>query len=192
MESTKTSSIYFGEQSSLASNHNAKVLGPSATPIRPSERYGGYGFIAVLGLAQRLHVPFLPITWQAPLGPVGKGGQAEINQALINSQNSFAFKRFEYLEQDPFREIAQEMVVLSHQVIREHKHIVKLEGVCWDIKSSNQVRPVLVFQKTDLGDLHKYTKLEKFKRLSIEDKLNLCVDVGIAIRDMHRNGNILH
>ena len=192
MEVIKTSSTYFGEQSSLASNHNAKILGPSATPIRPPERYREYGFIAVLGLAQRLRIPFLPIIWQVPLGPIGKGGQAEINQALINSQTSFAFKKFEYLLQDPFRQVAQEMVVLSHQAIRKHKHIVKLEGICWDIKPSVQVRPVLVFQKTDLGDFHKFTMLEKFKRLSIEDKLNLCVDVGIAIRDMHRNGSGLH
>ena len=192
MDIIKSSSTYFGEQSSLVSNPNAKILGPSATPIRPSERYEGYGFIAVLGLAQRLRIPFLSITWQAPLGPIGKGGQAEINQALINSQTSFAFKKFEYLQQDPFREAAQEMVVLSHRVIREHKHIVKLEGICWDIKPSIQVHPVLVFQKTDLGDFHKFTMLEKFKRLSVEDRLNLCVDLGIAIRDMHRNGSVLH
>lgn len=192
MDTTKVSTTYFGDQSSLASNHNTKVLGPSAAPIRASERYGGYGFIAILGLAQRLNIPFLPITWQAPLGPIGKGGQAAINQALINIQISFAFKHFDYKLQDPFREVAQEMVVLSHQVVREHKHIVRLEGICSDIKSSVQVRPVLVFQKTDLGDFHKFVMLEKFRSLSIEDKLSLCVDIGIAIRDMHRNGNILY
>ena len=192
MDTTKRSSISFGEQSSLASNHNTKVFGPSATPIRASERYEEYGLIAFLGLAQRLRIPFLPITWQAPLGPIGRGGQAGINQALVNNQISFAFKIFECPPQDPFKEVAQEMVVLSHQVIREHRHIVRLEGICWDIKPSVQVRPVLVFQKTDLGDFHKFVMLEKFKRLSIEDKLNLCVDVGIAIRDMHRNGDFLH
>ena len=84
------------------------------------------------------------------------------------------------------------MVVLSLQVIREHKHIVRLEGICWDIKPSVQVHPVLIFQKTDLGDLHNFTMLEMFKCLSIEAKLNLCVDVGIAIRDMHRNGDVVH
>ena len=192
MDPTTVSSISFGEESSLATNHNTKVLGPSAAPVRALERYSGYGFIAVLGLAQRLNIDFLPITWQAPLGQIGRGGQAGINQALINIQISFAFKHFDYKWQDPFREIVQEMVVLSHQVIRDHKHIVRLEGICWDIRSSTQVRPVLVFQKTDLGDFHKFSKLEKFKSLSIEDKLNLCADVGIAIRDMHRNGNVLY
>lgn len=189
MDTRTVSTISFGEQSSLASNPNTKVLGQSAAPVRASERYSGYGFVAILGLAQRLNIDFLPITWQAPLGPIGRGGQAGINQALINIQISFAFKHFDYKWRDPFREIAQEMVVLSHRVIRDHKHIVRLEGICWDIRSSTQVRPVLVFQKTDLGDFHKFSKSEKFKSLSTEDKLNLCADVGIAIRDMHRNGN---
>lgn len=191
MDTTAVSSISFGEQSSLMSNHNTKVLGRSAAPVRASERYSGYGFVAVLGLAQRLHIGFLPITWHEPLGPIGKGGQAGINQALINIQMSFAFKHFDYKWQDPFREVVQEMVVLSNRVLRDHKHIVRLEGLCWDIRSSTEVRPVLVFQKTALGDFHKFSKLEKFKSLSIEDKLNLCADVGIAIGDMHRNG-IIH
>ena len=185
---TTESSNYFGEQSSLATNHNTKIFGPSATPMNASQRYGGYSFIALLGLAQRLRIPFLPITWQAPLGFIGKGGQARINQAVITIQISFAFKNFEYLPQDPFREAIQEMVVLSHQAIREHKHVVRLEGICWNVRSSVQVRPVLVFQKTDLGDLHKFAMSEKFKSLSIEEKINLCVDVGIAVRDMHCNG----
>ena len=185
-------SLVYGEQSSLASNHNTKIFGQNATPVRVSERYRGYSFVAFLGLAQRLQIPFLPMTWQAPLGPLGRGGQARINQALINIQISFAFKNFEYKPWDPFREVAQEIVVLSHAVIREHKHIVRLEGICWDFRSTVQVLPVLVFQKTDLGDFNKFATLERFKRLSIEDKLNLCIDVGIAIRDMHSNGNVFH
>lgn len=182
--------VNFGEQSSLASDHNTKVLGQSATLVRASERYSGYGFTAFLGLAQRLNVSFLPITWQATLGPVGKGGQAGINQALVNIQISFAFKHFDYKPQDPFRMAAQEMVVLSHRVIREHQHIVRLEGICWDIRSRVQVRPVLVFQKSDLGDLYKFSITEEYKCLSIKDKLNLCTDIGIAIRDMHLNGKV--
>ena len=175
---------------SLASNPSTKKFGSSAKPVHASEKYADYGFIALLGLAQRLHVRFLPITWQAPLGQIGKGGQAGINEALANAQISFAFKLFDRPQQHPFREIAQEMVVLSHPTVRQHEHIVTLEGICWDIPEDNQVWPVLVFEKSHLGDLHRFAGLESFKDLSIEDKLKLCANIGLAIRDMHGNGNM--
>lgn len=176
--------------SSLASDSQTKVFGPSARPVNASKRYADYSFIAVLGLAQRLHIPFLPITWQAPLGRMGKGGQAGINEALANIQISFAFKLFKRPQEHPFRDIVQEMVALSHRAVREHEHIVRLEGICWDIPEDDQVWPVLVFQKSHLGDLYSFARRERFKALSIEDKLNLCADVGIAIRDMHYNGSV--
>lgn len=190
IEMTDRSLGLSGGIGSLASDPSTKKFGSSARPVFASEKYADYGFIAMLGLAQRLHVRFLPITWQAPLGPIGKGGQAGINESLVTAQISFAFKLFNRPQQHPFREIVQEMVVLSHPTVRQHRHIVTLEGICWDIPEDNQVWPVLVFEKSHLGDLHRFARLESFKDLSIEDKLNLCADVGLAIRDMHRNGNI--
>lgn len=179
-----------GDSSSLASDNNTKVFGSSAKPVHASKQYADYSFIAVLGLAQRLRIRFLPIIWQAALGRIGKGGQAGINQALVNVQTSFAFKLFNRPQQYPFREIAQEMVALSHPVVQKHEHIATLEGICWDIPDDDQVWPVLVFQKSHLGDLHSFERLEKFKNLSMDDRLNLCADVGIAIRDMHHNGTL--
>ena len=173
---------------SLATDSNTTKLGPSAKPIHASEKYAGYGFIAVLGLIQRLRIPFLPITWQAPLGRIGRGGQAVINQALVNLQTSFAFKLFDRPQENPFQQIVQEMVVFCDPVVREHEHIVRLEGVCWDITDDDQVWPVLVFQKTHLGALHEFARLDRFRTLSIEDRLNLCAETGTAIRDMHANG----
>ena len=181
---------FSGGFSSLASDFNTKILSPSARPVHASEQYADYDFIALLGLAQRLQVGFLPITWQASLGQMGKGGQARINEALANIQTSFAFKLFERPQQHPFREIAQEIVALSHPVIREHKCIVTLEGICWDILEDDQVWPVLVFEKSHLGDLHSFATRERFRELSIADKVNLCANVGIAVRDMHSNGII--
>ena len=189
---TNRSSIFCSESSSLASDYNTKIFGSSATRVLASEQYADYGFIAFLGLAQRLHVRFLPITWQAALGRIGEGGQARINQVLANLQISFAFKLFKYQRQYPLREIVQEMVVLSHPVVRKHEHIVRLEGICWDFSEEDHVCPVLVFQKSHLGDLHNFVKLERFKNLSMEDRVSLCVDIGIAIGDMHHNGNILY
>ena len=182
--------LSFDEASSLGDHPSTISFGPCAKSTHTSGQYTNYDFIAVLGLAQRLGIRFLPITWQAGLGRIGRGGQARIYQALANAQISFAFKRFDHPDHDPFRETVQEMVVLSHPMIREHEHIVQLEGICWDIPQDNKIWPVLVFQKSHLGDLKSFTRLEKFKNLSMKDRLYLCVDIGIAIRDMHCNGNI--
>ena len=185
-------SLSFGESSSLANHSHTKSFGPSATSTYASSHYANYDFIAVLGLAQRLRIRFLSVTWQAALGPLGRGGQASVYQALADVRTSFAFKRFHHPDCDPFRETVQEMVVLSHPVLRDHKHIIALEGICWDIPEDDRVWPVLVFLKSHFGDLYSFAKWERFKDLSIEDKLNLCADIGIAIKDMHRNGDTLY
>ncbi|KAL9046987.1 MAG: hypothetical protein Q9214_000325 [Letrouitia sp. 1 TL-2023] len=177
------------------SDWHTKIFGSSATPVRASDYYANYDFIAVLGLAQRLHVRFLSIEPQKAMGRIGEGGQAGINQSLVNLQISFAFKLFNQhrqQEQHSLQECAQEMVVLSHPMILKHEYIVRLEGICWDIVTEEEDRawPVLVFQKSHLGDLCSFAKLEKFKKLSVEERLDLCVNVGIAIRDMHNNGKM--
>ena len=186
------SSSSYGNFGSLASDQYTKVFSSDTRQVHASEQYADYSFIAVLGLAQRLGVGFLPITWQIALGRMGKGGQGGINEALVNVQTSFAFKLFNRSQQHPFRAIAQEIVVLSHPIVRKHEHIITLEGICWDIPEDDQAWPVLVFQKSHFGDLYDFTKRERFQSLSVEDKLNLCADIGIAIRDMHHNGNTFH
>jgi serine/threonine protein kinase len=188
MATPHQSSLSFGAYSSLASDHNTKVSRTSASATRPSEQYADYGFIAVLGLAQRLRIGFLPIRWQSAMGRIGGGGQARVNQGLVNVQTSFAFKCFNHQLNDPFREIVREMVVLGHPTIRKHNHILRLEGICWDIPNDNDVWPVLVFQKAHLGDLYSFSRSARFRSLSIEDRLNLCTDIGIAVRDMHHIG----
>jgi len=82
----------------------------------------------------------------------------------------------------------QEIVVLYHPVVRNHPHIIQLMGICWDIPCNNQVWPALVFKKTHLGDLYRFTRSAKGRDLALEDKLKVCVEVGIALRDMHQNG----
>lgn len=179
---------------SLYESNSITTFSQSSRPSRPADQYADYGFIAVLALAQRLHVSFLPLTWQAALPELGKGGQAGVNQALINSQISFAFKRFgppstdSYGERTPFQEIVCEMIMLSHPSIRQHPYIVTLEGICWDIPGDGeQVFPVLVFQKSHFGDLQRFAKEGMGQDLSLEERLKLCADIGIAIRDMQSN-----
>lgn len=193
----------FPVSSSLEAGSHMKCFDASATPAYPGGAYSDYGFIAVLGLAQRLKIDLLPITWKALLGPIGQS-RATINQALVNVQTSFAFKCFAHTDSNPLRETVQEMVILSHPLVQEHPHIVQLLGICWDIPqdaqgtSENhqdiskdiQVWPVLVFEKSHLGDLYRFARYGKGKDLSLEEKLKICVDVGIAIRDMHLNSRM--
>lgn len=178
----------FGCYSSLASDRHTKRFYSSASLKYVEDEYAGYSFIAVLGLAQRLHVDFLPITRDEDLRPIGRGGQARINQVMVNIQTSFAFKSFDHQRpEDPFREIVQEITVLAHPSIRQHPYINRLEGICWDITENDEVWPVLVFQKTHLSDLYDFTTSERGIKLSAQDRLELCADIGVAIRDMHAN-----
>src|SRR5436190_19411296 len=92
----------------------------SAIPVNPAAQYADYGFIAVLGLAQRLCIDFLPVTWQAALGSIGEGGEGRINQSLINLQTSFAFKLFIEKPETacpPFQNFVREIVMLSQPSI---------------------------------------------------------------------------
>jgi hypothetical protein len=83
---------------SLSTDPYTTHFGASTRRGRPAKAYSDYGFIALLALTQRLEIDMLPTTWQASLGNIGQGGQAEINQALVNVQTSFAFKHFKRVD----------------------------------------------------------------------------------------------
>jgi hypothetical protein len=186
MASSDLPSVY--NSTSLGTDPYTTRLSASARRVRPAEACSDYGFIAMLALVQRLEIDLLPITWQAALGSLGQGGQGEVSQALVNIQTSFAFKRFSSIGQnDPFRELVQEMVVLRHPGVRDHPHIVQLIGVCWDIPDRHQVWPVLVFEKTHLGDLEHFMRVGNGRRMCLKDRLTICLEIGIALRDMHQN-----
>jgi hypothetical protein len=151
-----------------------------------------YDFISFLGVAQRLGIDFHPITWQPALDKVGEGGTADIRQALINLQMSFAFKRLKWPRQarsDESRSLLAlicEVSVLGHPLIRNHPNIIKLEGICWDISPGDEkVWPVLVFEKTQNGDLDRFMNSDAGKSLCLEERLKLCTDVATAVKDMH-------
>ncbi|KAF2806243.1 kinase-like protein [Mytilinidion resinicola] len=182
----------YGRYSSLATDQLTTQFQSSATVADPQVGNPRYGFIAVLGLAQRFKVDFLPIKWNNPLDLIGKGGQARVNHTPMSVQMSFAFKRFQHEGfPDPFREVVQELLILTHPSVRHHKHIIHLEGIVLDIVAENKIWPVLVFEKTHFEDLYKFAKSGIGREMSIDDRLALCVDIGVAIRDMHANG-IIH
>lgn len=156
-----------------------------------------YDFISVLAAAQKLHVDLLPITWQETQQSAGEGGTADIKQRLINLHMSFAFKKHkekEKIDRDKsflFSLTISELEVLGNPVIREHPNIIQLQGVCFDIGSDNKIWPVLVFEKSQYGDLYNFAKLPAGSGLNFEARVQICVDIGLAISDMHSNG-IVH
>jgi hypothetical protein len=165
------------------------TLSQSATPAKKLEPDFHYDFISFLGVAQRLEIDFVPITWQPALDNVGEGGTAEIREALLDLQMSYAFKRIKQSQQDEsriFRELTSEILVLGHGSIREHPNIIRLEGICWDIPPGDEkVWPVLVFEKTQCGDLETFANSDAGKIMCFEDRLKLCLDVGTAVKDLH-------
>jgi Protein tyrosine and serine/threonine kinase len=173
----------------------------SATSTNPQIGKQPYNLITFLAIAQKLEIDFLPITWQPALSEVGAGGTAEIRQSLIHLQMSFAFKIIKNVKwideidetQRPrevksrFEAIISEISVLGHPSVREHPNIISLLGICWDILPSGCVWPVLVFEKTALGDLWKFTKSEEGENISIEARLKLCADVATAVLGLHQS-----
>lgn len=149
-----------------------------------------YDFIGFLALVQWREVDVLPITWQPALDSVGAGGTAEIRQSLFNLQLSFAFKRI-HLERlcpcdyrNAFRTLISEVLVLGHPVIRRHPNIIRLQGICWDVRP-DKVWPVLVFKKSQYGDLKRFMTSEPGEQMGIKDRLKLCRDIAAAILSMH-------
>lgn len=161
------------------------------------EDYGARkcSFLDFLGAAQSLEVDLLPITWQEPLDSVGSGGTAEIRQASLSSEMSFAFKRIDWFQAGVMDEgramqlLRNELITNRQPALRESKNFLKLEGICWDLKlSTKAVRPVLVFEKTVHGDLERFLRSEPGKSLTMEQTLSLCWDVALAVQTLHASG----
>ena len=156
-----------------------------------------YDLLTFLGIAQSLNIGFLPISWDVGQASIGKGGTAEISQSSVNLETAFAFKRpssvdlalSEAKKTAIFEALAAEISVLGHRSIRGHPNINRLEGICWDIEPDGErVWPVLVFEKTQHGDLKTLMEQGAGTRLDLRDRIRLCAEVAMAVSDLHLNG----
>jgi serine/threonine protein kinase len=176
----------------------------------PEDATASCNFITFLAAAQKLEIPFLPVTWQNNRQLLGRGGTSQISQALINQRTSFAFKRVAEKdklfksEEEIFRCLINEITVLDHLVEQNHPNILELQGICWDISNDSQhdteetplqpsddykVWPALVFEKSQYGDLYYFAGLPVGQRLNVEERLKICQDVGNAIAHLQSIGN---
>lgn len=162
----------------------------SAQVDRADTEPDGYNFLSFIATAQALDIEFLPLIWDAAREGVGIGGTSRINQTLLTRDTSFAFKIYRQkgrTEENVFRTLVTEIAVLSHRSVREHPNIAQLQGICWDISSSDDKPwPVLVFEKSHLGDLRHFVK-HGGREMKICERLRLGLDIGKAVMDMHSN-----
>ncbi|ETS85609.1 hypothetical protein PFICI_03634 [Pestalotiopsis fici W106-1] len=176
----------------------------SAYPVRTKDSEP-CNFITFLATAQRLRIPFLSITWEAHRSIIGAGATSRINQTLVNLKNAFAFKRIgdgdrRKAEAEIYECLISELMILGHPEIRNHPNIVELQGICWDIapkssagatEATETVWPVLVFQKSQYGDMYNFAGLPVARELSINDRIKICRDIGNALAHLHLHG-IIH
>lgn len=166
-------------------SRSAKIHTTVAEPDR-------FNFLAFLATAQALQIEFLPLAWDAS-GFISSGATARIHQAIVNMETTFAFKtcRQTYTNRkkddaEIFRTLINEITVMSQAFVRNHTNIAHLQGICWDISPDDKPWPVLVLEKSHLGDLSQFVAAGG-KDMDMDQRLRLCLDIGTAIMDMHSN-----
>jgi hypothetical protein len=158
----------------------------SAAPLTSPKKDAHYDLVAFLGVVQQCKVDMLPISWQPALKRLGGGKQTEISQSHIDLQTSFAFKRTngQALPEANFKAFISEVSVLQSPSIRSHPNIINLEGVCWELESDN-VWPVLVFEKAPLWDLRAFMASQAGLDLPVVERIKLCIGIAQAILALH-------
>jgi hypothetical protein len=150
--------------------------------------------LSFLEAMQQNGVDLLAITWQSALDILGAGATAEVRQALVNLQMSFAFKRpiSRYISVDEdtlYKWLIRELTILCHPVVRQHRNLLNLEGVCWDSSVSDRfLRPVLVFKRAEHGDSHKFMTSRAGQTMSLADRMSFAIDVIDAVVALHKTG----
>jgi len=146
--------------------------------------------IAFLAIVQKCNVSYLPITWQPALSTLGVGSSGTISQSTFDTNMPLAFKRYHDSGDSDwdFLPLISEVLILSQPSIESHPNIVDLEGVCWEIEPrTEKVVPVLVFEKAAC-DLKQFMNASEGMKMSIDDRLKICADIGSAIMTLHAYG----
>lgn len=192
---TDCSDNSFSLLNSLVSLSNCGNQSYSAAPSRSRVPDLLNDLISFLAAAQGQNIDFLPITWQPALEVVGKGGTAEIRQSIVNLTTNFVFKRRKALAPHPFDEnrvfqnLISEISIHGNTLVRTNPNIMQLEGICWDIPNGTEkVWPVLVFKKTEHGDLGRFLSSKPGWTIDMQERLKLCADVASAVTTLHSCG----
>lgn len=183
----------------------------------PKKSDGHFDLVSFFSVIQGCAIDLLPLTWQQTGKPLGRGGTAVISQSRVNLDTSFAFKRIrnqgmsvvslptnfgitdksdesyeraKYETEVPiYKLIISELSILCHPAVRNHPNILSLQAICWEIyEESQEIWPVLIFPKSELGDLQSAIDSDRGAHMSTAERLKLCRDVAEAISALHENG----
>ncbi|KAM0797076.1 kinase-like domain-containing protein [Usnea florida] len=178
-------------------NNLARLMSWSQPQTNPKLKRIPYDATTFIAAVSELEIDHFPFTWYFGMGELGRGKTAQIQQSVINLETQFAFKRFTFPgseepnEAQIIRAALIETLALSHPALRDHPNILKLHGVCWDISSSgNLFRPVLVVEKTSLGDLGHFMS-KHGSAIDGNTRVEMCADVIRVVANLHING-IIH
>jgi hypothetical protein len=182
----------------LISYYMSNVLSQSAASEPAAATHPHLDFISFLAIAQKFEIDLLSVKWQPALESIGEGATAEIRQSLISLQTSFAFKRIrpstssQEAKRRAFQALVTEISILGLPEIRRHPNIVRIEGICWDVLKEEEedvvVWPVLVFEKSEYGDLDQFMRAAEGRATNFEDRLQLCSGIASAVAEMHFHG----
>lgn len=154
--------------------------------------------IKLLAIVTALDVNIFPLTWRPALEVLGEGLTGSVSQSPLNAQVAFAFKRFNPLSANVpgcsdaawlssgYDALLSEIIALSSSKIYDHPNVVNLEGLCWEIRrDSEEVWPVLVFRKADLGSLDKFLSFSSADWLSFDNLMAIAGDVAKGLLAFH-------
>jgi hypothetical protein len=145
--------------------------------------------ISYLTVTAALNIDIIPYTWLPDLEEIGRGRSGDVQQSIANLRTSFAFKTYDRLTlHEAFEEATSEIRVLGDPRIRGHPHITALEGICWSISNKGQVLPVLVSEKTTLGDLSTFMETNKTNPIPTETRISLCANMIRGVLELHSCG----
>jgi hypothetical protein len=179
----------------------SSIISPVAFKVPTMNRHNN--LLSFLAIAQYYGFELIPVKWHEALDPLGQGATAEVRQAFVTSTTTFAFKRAIFMrpfsndsDLEHFEKVCNALVseisVLGHPSIRYHPNIIALEGVYLEIAADNpNVWPVLILEKAPLGDLQSLMCSEEGRKMSIVEKLQICLDIASAIMAMHRCSRLL-
>jgi Protein tyrosine and serine/threonine kinase len=163
------------------------VLTQSKVALHSDPNQGGkYDILRLLAVTRDLNISILPHQWENWLGAIGQGGSAIVNQAFANVKTSFAFKCFQDTsEENGYKEAIQEMSVLGLPLLLDQPNIVQLQGVSFEATRDENVRPMLIYEKSKHGDLFTFARSPAGKELGLPERMAICKDIGSAILFMH-------
>ena len=149
-----------------------------------------YDLLSAIFAADQLNIDLFPITWMVALDPLGRGAQGLVQQALVDIQTNFAFKRSRRSggtnDQNRYCAIISEMVILRTPRVRDHPNIINLEGLGWDVDTEfDEIFPVLIFPKATYSSLYQYFDSPENLHLPLEKRLMLCGNIISAMLCMH-------